>query len=108
MNSLIRRTAHLPEFRAHNEEIERLERACSLQQQEISNTLGEALGFPRFCDDQKNFPGAAPEDGYCTGQYVAEDLAIMAADRIQKLEAELKEMKERERDRQLEARFNDW
>lgn len=64
--------------------------ACSANEDRIQQILGKALGFPWYKDDQKNFPGATEEDGVCVGHYVAEDLAIMAADLIEKLRKETK------------------
>ena len=66
-------------------EDKRLREACARTNDIICQILGPALGFPRYCDDQKNFPGATAEDGVCTGPWVAEDLASLAAERIAKL-----------------------
>lgn len=60
----------------------KLELAYTKTTEEISQTLGRALGYPRYCDDQKNFPGATDEDGVCVGDHVAETLANEAARRI--------------------------
>lgn len=67
----------------------RLIRACSMQQNEIQQTLGRALGYPRLCEDQKNFPGSTDSDGVCIGDHVAETLAMEAAERIKRLETDL-------------------
>ena len=53
---------------------------------EIEQALGRALGYPRFCDDQKNFPGSTDADGVCVGEHVAESIADEAAKRIRELE----------------------
>lgn len=53
--------------------------------EEICQTLGRALNYPAFADDQKNFPGATDEDGVCVGDHVAETLAMEAADKIGEL-----------------------
>lgn len=49
---------------------------------EICQTLGKALGYPWFKDDQENFPGATEANGVCVGDHVAESLADEAAKRI--------------------------
>ena len=66
-------------------EIARLRLALSKQNESICQTLGAALGYPRFCDDQKTFPGATEADGVCVGDHVAESLADEAADLIKRL-----------------------
>lgn len=71
------------------DEIERLKRACSMLNDEVSQTLGRALGYPKFCDDQKNFPGATDADGVCVGDHVAESLAAEASKEIERLRAML-------------------
>ncbi len=52
---------------------------------EICQTLAQALGYPWFKDDQKNFPGATEAQGVCYGDHVAETLAMEAARRIKEL-----------------------
>lgn len=59
-----------------------LENACSKQNEEVCQTLGQVLGYPWFCDDQQNFPGATKQDGVCVGEHVAESIAASAAKRI--------------------------
>ena len=54
------------------------------QNDSICQTLGKALGFPWHKDDQVNFPGATEANGVCVGDHVAESLAEMAADHIEK------------------------
>jgi len=68
-------------------EVERLRGALSKQNAEIEQTLGKALGYPWFKDDQKNFPGATEADGVCVGEHVAESLAAEAAAKITNLRA---------------------
>ena len=53
---------------------------------EVCQTLGKALGYPWYKDDQKNFPGATERDGVCVGEHVAESIAMEAAQRIKTLE----------------------
>lgn len=63
-------------------------RALSLAQgHEIEQTLGAALGYPRFCDDQDAFPGATEADGVCVGDHTPETLAEEAAERIVTLQS---------------------
>ncbi len=57
----------------------------STTQHEISQALGRALGYPRYADDQENFPGADDSDGVCVGELLAEDLASLAAREIESL-----------------------
>lgn len=66
-----------------------LETAASRQQEEISQTLGRALGYPRLADDPTNFPAATEVDGVCVGDHVAESLAAEAAHRLAALDAAL-------------------
>ena len=62
---------------------------------DIEQTLGKALGYPRYKDDQKNFPGATDADGVCVGDHVAASLATEAAERIRVLEEALGRSRER-------------
>ena len=78
--------------RAEIGNLEKLKSAYGMRQNEhqkhddaICQTLGKALGYPRYCDDQKNFPGATEADGVCVGDHVAESLAEEAARRIKEL-----------------------
>lgn len=52
---------------------------------EIEQILGAALGYPRYCDDQTNFPRATEADGVCTGDHVPVTLAVEAAEKIKAL-----------------------
>lgn len=67
-------------------ECARLRDAAIRQNHEIAQILGRALGYPRYCDDQKNFPGATDADGVCVGDHTAESLASEAAGKIDRLE----------------------
>ncbi len=70
-------------------EVALLKNALIQQQEEISQTLGKALGYPRYSDDLMSFPDCPPDDtSVCTGDNVAESLASEAADRIERLQAE--------------------
>lgn len=70
---------------AMRKEQERLRDACAMQDGEVCQTLGKALGYPWYKDDQKNFPGATEEHGVCVGEHVAESIAAEAAKRIEAL-----------------------
>ena len=70
-------------------EVDRLRAAITTQSHTIEQTLGRALGYPRFCDDPANFPDATYADGVCVGEHVAETLAIEAARKIADLTAAL-------------------
>lgn len=59
---------------------------------EIEQILGKALGYPRYIDDQKNFPGSTGDD-VCVGEHVAVTLASEVAARVTALERELSEAK---------------
>ena len=69
-------------------ELERLRDAFTTRDAGIQQTLGKALGYPWFKDDQKNFPGSTQEHGVCVGDHVAESLADEAAEMIGRLRAE--------------------
>jgi DNA repair exonuclease SbcCD ATPase subunit len=73
---------------AKQEEIERLKNAYSKSADEVEQSLGKALGYPWFKDDQKNFPGATKADGVCVGDHVPESIADEAAKRITDLQEE--------------------
>lgn len=75
-------------LREARERVKALEHACALQQDEIQQTLGKALGCPWYVDDQEVFSGATRADGVHVAPYLAEDLAHLAANRIRALEAE--------------------
>lgn len=79
------------EVRRLRADIDRLRLACSKANDEVCQTLGKALGYPRFKDDQKNFPGATEVDGVCVGDHVAESIADEAVQRIVDQRAKLVE-----------------
>ena len=72
------------ELIAVKKELARLREECARSNDRICQTLGQVLGFPWYKDNQDFFPGATEEDGVCVGPYGAEDLAILAAERIKK------------------------
>lgn len=72
-------------------EIAELRKAASASNDRICQTLGKALGYPWFKDDQVNFPGATEEHGVCVGDHVSESIAEEAAKRIKALEEALRE-----------------
>ena len=74
-------------------EVERLRAACSRENDTISQVLGRALDYPRFVDDQKNFPGSTDADGVCVGDHVAASLADEAAGTIRALRAEVERLR---------------
>ncbi|SPU44282.1 Lar family restriction alleviation protein [Brevundimonas diminuta] len=82
-----RRTA-LASGSGDHAELARLKAAMSKSNDEICQSLGKALGYPWFKDDQRNFPGATEENGVCVGEHVAESIADEAASRISALLAE--------------------
>jgi hypothetical protein len=52
---------------------------------EVEQVLGKALGYPRYSDDQKNFPGTTEADGVCVGENVPESLLSEAAAKIENI-----------------------
>jgi hypothetical protein len=66
-----------------------LEKALAVQNEEICQTLGKALGYPWYKDDQRNFPGATEANGVCVGDHVAETIACEAAKKIGELMVEV-------------------
>ena len=65
--------------------LEYYKNACFRMNEEISQILGEALRYPRFCDDQKNFPNSTVADGVCVGDHTAVSLAEEAAIKLRNL-----------------------
>lgn len=49
---------------------------------EVEQTLGKALGYPWYRDDQKNFPGSTEADGVCVGEHVPSSIASEAANKL--------------------------
>lgn len=81
-------------WRARDAAVERLARveaALAKEHTAIENILGRALRYPRYCDDQKNFPGTTDADGVCVGEHVPETLAAEAAAKIADMEKGLGE-----------------
>lgn len=72
-------------------ELARLRAACRKNDNDIEQVLGRALGYPRYCDDQTNFPGSTDADGVCVGDQVAASLAMQASDLVAQLRADLAE-----------------
>lgn len=70
-------------------ERDRLRKAAVDQNHQIEQTLGAALGYPRYCDDLETFPEATEADGVCVGDLVAETLAEEAAALIARYRAAL-------------------
>ena len=77
--------AALDEIERLRKEIDGYAKEC----REVENALGAALGFPRYCDDKKNFPHATEKDGYCVGEHLPGTLAQAAAAEIERLRAAL-------------------
>lgn len=87
--------ARVAELEAH---IKTITEGCARENLNIEQICGGALGYPRYCDDQKNFPGATEEDGVCVGEHVAASIASELAGkyrdllaRVERLEEALKE-----------------
>lgn len=73
-------------------ELARLQAACIRQNDEICQTLGSALCYPRYCDSPDIFPNATPANGVCVGEHVAESLAAEAAERLKAVAGERDEL----------------
>ncbi len=79
-------------------ECERLEQerdaykeAAIKQSAEIEQILGKALGYPRYVDDQVNFPGATEADGVFVGIDTAETLADQIVARLAAAQVQLRD-----------------
>lgn len=59
---------------------------------DIEQTCGSALGYPRYCDDQANFPGATEADGVCVGDHVAASIAAELANRYHDMKGRCERM----------------
>jgi hypothetical protein len=79
----------IAKLKAEIERYEHIRKAVQKDDHTIEQALGKALGYPWFVKDPKNFPDATEEDGVCVGEHVPATIAIEAAERIMKLEAEL-------------------
>lgn len=71
------------------QEVRELRAGLITQSHIIEQVLGQALGYPWYKDDPKNFPDATEADGVCVGDHVAESLADQAARIIRELREEL-------------------
>lgn len=72
-----------------NNDLKHLRLAAARDNEEITQVLGRALGYPWFKDDQKNFPGATEANGVCVGDHVAASLAVEAAKTIKAMRERL-------------------
>lgn len=75
-------------FRNRIADLERQIKGYQSECREVEQTLGRALGCPRFCDDQNNFPGSTNADGVCVGEHTPATIATEAARRIADLNRE--------------------
>lgn len=93
---IARRQGYVPleELRGLAARIEHLKQSYSKELHAIEQALGVALGYTRYCDDQKNFPAATEADGVCVGEHVAATIAMEASERIKKLEAEVGQLRQ--------------
>ena len=86
--------AHLQKVIRLTARVAKLEWACSATQHDIQQTLGKALNYPWYKDDQKNFPNATEADGVCVGDHVAESLAEETVTKITALRAENEKLRD--------------
>ncbi len=84
----------LSEIAALRGERDRLRTAVSKSNDEICQSLGKALGYPWFKDDQANFPGSTESDGVCVGDHVAESIADEASRRLTQAERQRDEARD--------------
>lgn len=75
--------ANMPAMEVH--ELIRKFDAAVHELNEVEQILGEALGYPRYVDDPKNFPEATERDGVCVGEMTPATLAEQAAKRIKEM-----------------------
>jgi len=61
---------------------------------DVEQALGQALGYPWYKDDQKNFPGATERDGVCVGAHTPASIAEEAAQMITRLTSERQDLAE--------------
>lgn len=64
------------------------------EQNDIEQTCGKALGYPRFCNDQKNFPGSTEADGVIIGDHVAASIAAELANKYAEAMERVKRLEE--------------
>ena len=53
-------------------------------ERDLCQLLGRALGYPRYCDDQKTFPGSTDADGVCTADQTSMTLAKQVVRRLER------------------------
>lgn len=75
----------------HQQANDALQRALDAERRErhaVEQVAGQALGYPWFKDDQKNFPGATEADGVCIGEHVAGTIVQELASKRAALQAD--------------------
>lgn len=89
-------------------EIERLRTACATQNYNIEQTLGKALGYPRYGDLSGPTGDHEADDEVFTGEHIAETLAMEAVKEIERLRAEIDKLTDMlvDRDPTFEYPFN--
>lgn len=94
-NPLVGKTmTEIDALRARVKELERKVILGFAVHDEVEQTLGKALGYPWFKNDQANFPGADESSGVCIGEHCTETIADEAAAKITKQEARIRELEE--------------
>lgn len=91
--------AEILALRAENN---RIRKAVAAEDAQIQQTLGKALGYPWFKDDQEHFPDATEDNGVFTGMHVAATIAAEAAVKLMKLRAERDALRAAVRDAELQ------
>lgn len=59
---------------------------------DVEQYLGQALGYPWYRDDPKNFPECTDADGVCVGEHTPATIAAEGAQRIVEMRAKIKEL----------------
>jgi hypothetical protein len=75
-------------LRAAREAAERRFAGACTELHEVQQVCGKALGYPRYCDDRDNFPGATEADGVCPGEHSGVTIAGELAERLATVTAE--------------------
>lgn len=73
-------------------DLTRKEKGYARECAEVEQTLGTVLEYPRYVDDQANFPGSTEADGCCTGEHTPSTIAMEAAQKIVALKAKVNEL----------------
>ena len=82
------------ELNAANARISHITDGFRREQNDIEQTCGKAIGYPRFCDDPKAFPGSTDADGVCIGDHVAASISAELANKYAEAMERIKRLEE--------------